>query len=158
MEQNILLDAPTAAVIVAAGLSSRMRGIDKILAPLRDEPVLWHTLHAFEQCEAIGEIVVVTRSILIQAVQDMIRARGLHKVWHVVEGGETRQQSTYKGVCALSSGSSLVCVHDGARPLVSGQVILAAISAARNHGAATAAIPVKDTIKEEHNGFVACTY
>ncbi len=145
--------APVAsAIIAAAGRSSRM-GFDKLMAELSGIPVLMRTMEAFERCEAIGEIIVVTREANLSIVRSMVREGGFSKVSQVVRGGETRQQSVYAGVCAASPEMPLLCIHDGARPLVSGQVISAAIQAAAEHGAATAALPVKDTIKRSRDGF-----
>ncbi len=145
-----------AAVIAAAGRSSRM-GFDKLMAELGGIPVLMRTIEAFERCEAIDEIIIVTREENLSVVHSMVREGNYRKVREVVRGGATRQQSVYAGACAVSPKISLLCVHDGARPLVSGRVITAAIAAAAEHGAATAALPVKDTIKRCADGFVAGT-
>ena len=140
------------AVIVAAGSASRMGGIDKVMAPLQGEPMVLRTVREFQNCDAIREIVVVTRSDLILPIMSLVQ--GLDKVKAVVAGGESRQESVNLGLNALSSKVKLVAVHDGARPLITWQVIDRVIRAANSYGAAAPAIPVKDTIKTVRGGIV----
>jgi len=143
------------AVIVAAGSASRMEGIDKVMAPLSGEPMLLHTVRAFQQCDAIREIVVVTRQDLLMQVTQL--CKGFHKVTALVAGGSNRQESVSAGLSVLSKKVKLVAVHDGARPLVSGQLIDRAVHAAQTYGAAAPAIAVKDTIKVAKGGLVVST-
>ncbi len=143
------------AVIVAAGNASRMGGIDKIMAPLGDDPVIVHTVRAFNQCDAIREIIVVTRQDLLEPIMDL--CAGFEKVRGVVVGGTDRPQSVQAGINALSSKVRLVAVQDGARPLVSCEVIDRTVRAANTYGAAAPAIPVKDTIKVVTGGVVTAT-
>ncbi len=147
---------PIAAVIAAGGASRRM-GFDKLTADLCGLPVLIHTLGAFERCALIDEVVVVTREEYIPALLSDAKYQGFKKLRSIVKGGETRQQSVFAGVCACSMHAQYVCIHDGARPLVTDAVIESAISAAIRHGAATAAVPVKDTVKRRSGDFVAET-
>ncbi len=143
------------AVIVAAGASSRMGGIDKVMAPLGGEPMIVHTVRAFENCEAIREIVVVTRTDLIETITDL--CAGFHKVRAVVAGGADRTQSVRAGLNALSKQVQLVAVHDGARPLVDEAVIDRAVRAGNTYGAAAPAVQVKDTVKVVAGGIVRGT-
>lgn len=133
------------AVIVAAGSASRMGGIDKVMAKLHGEPMIVHTLRAFEACDAVSEIVVVTREDLILPITGLTGA--FPKVRAVVAGGKSRQESVHLGLNALSEKVKLAAVHDGARPLVTWQLIDRVVRAAGTYGAAVPAIPVKDTIK-----------
>ena len=133
------------AVIVAAGTASRMGGIDKVMATLKGEPMIVRTVRTFQNCDAISEIVIVTRSDLIQTIGDL--CSGFDKVKAVVVGGKSRQESVNLGLNALSNKMKLAAVHDGARPLISWQVIDRTVRAANTYGAAAPAIPVKDTIK-----------
>ena len=142
-------------VIVAAGSASRMGGIDKIMAPLGGEPVILRTVRAFQECEAICEIVVVTREDLILPVTQL--CGGFDKIKAVVAGGSSRQESVIRGLGMLSGKMKLAAVHDGARPLISGQVIDRTVRAAHSYGAAAPAIPVKDTIKTVQGGLVEQT-
>ncbi len=135
----------TGAVIVAAGSASRMGGIDKVMAQLKGEPMILRTVRAFQECDAISEIVIVTREDLILPISNLCKA--MDKVKAVVVGGKSRQESVHMGLNALSDKVKLAAVHDGARPLITWQVIDRAVRAANTYGAAAPAIPVKDTIK-----------
>ena len=143
------------AVIVAAGSASRMEGIDKVMAPLGEEPVIAHTVRAFQNCDAIREIVVVTRPDLLSAVMGI--CRNMDKVAAVVAGGKDRPESVANGMNALSKKVKLVAVQDGARPLVTWQLIDRVVRAANSYGAAAPAVPVKDTVKEVAGGLVVTT-
>lgn len=142
-------------VIVAAGSASRMGGIDKVMAPLAGEPMIVRTVRAFQDCDAVKKIVVVTREDLILPITSL--CSGMSKVKAVVAGGSSRQESVHLGLNALSGEVQLVAVHDGARPLVSWQLIDRVIRAANTYGAAAPAIPVKDTIKVVKGGVVEQT-
>ena len=143
------------AVIVAAGSATRMQGIDKIQTELGGVPVIVRTVGAFQQCDAIAEIVVVTRPDLILPVTDL--CKGMGKVTAVVAGGKTRQESVWQGLNALSKACKLAAIQDGARPLVSWQLIDRVVRAANTYGAAAPAIPVKDTIKVVQGRMVEST-
>lgn len=143
------------AVIVAAGTASRMGGIDKVMAPIGGEPMIVRTVKAFQECDAIKEIVIVTRQDLLVPIMDLCHR--FEKVQAVVVGGDTRQESVEMGLHALSKNVKLVAVQDGARPLVSFEVIDRTVRAANTYGAAAPAIPVKDTIKEVKGGIVSKT-
>ena len=132
-------------VIVAAGSASRMGGIDKVMARLKGEPMIARTVRNFQECDAVGEIVIVTREDLIVPISNL--CKDMQKVKAVVIGGKSRQESVHLGLNALSSKVKLAAVHDGARPLITWQVIDRTIRAANTYGAAAPAIPVKDTIK-----------
>lgn len=143
--RKLLKTKTCGAVIVAAGSATRMGGIDKVMAKLRGEPMIVHTLRAFEACDAVSEIVVVTRENLILPITSL--AGDFSKVRAVVAGGKSRQESVHLGLNALSEKAELAAVHDGARPLVTWQLIDRVVRAAGTYGAAAPAIPVKDTIK-----------
>ena len=140
------------AVIVAAGTASRMGGIDKVMAELNGEPMILRTVRTFQTCEAIREIVIVTREDLILPIMHL--CAGLEKVKAVVAGGSSRQESVERGLNALSAKVKLVAVQDGARPLITHEVIDRTVRAAHSYGAAAPAIPVKDTIKVVTGGVV----
>lgn len=143
------------AVIVAAGSASRMGGIDKVMAPLLGEPMLLRTVRTFQNSDAIREIVIVTREDLMTKISQM--CSGYDKVRAVVVGGTDRPASVWAGLNALSSKTELVAVHDGARPLISLEVIDRTVRAAHTYGAAAPAVPVKDTIKVVKGGIVRST-
>ena len=140
------------AVIVAAGTASRMGGIDKVMAQLDGEPMICRTVRAFQNCDAIKEIVIVTREDLIIPIGDL--CRGFDKVKAVVAGGKTRDESVSHGLNALSKEVKLAAIQDGARPLVTFEVIDRTVRAANTYGAAAPAVPVKDTIKVVQGGIV----
>ena len=143
------------AVIVAAGSASRMGGIDKVMASLGGAPMIVKTVGAFQHCDAIEEIVIVTRQDLIAPIQELCRE--MDKVRAVVTGGSSRQESVWLGLNAFSGKIQLAAVHDGARPLISWELIDRTVRAANSYGAAAPAIPVKDTIKVEGSGLVEST-
>lgn len=140
------------AVIVAAGTASRMGGIDKVMAPLRGEPMIVHSVRAFQQCDAIKEIVVVTRPDLIVPIMDL--CHGFDKVQAVIVGGASRPESVAIGLNALSGKVKLAAIHDGARPLITFEVIDRTVRAANSYGAAAPGVPVKDTVKTVVGGIV----
>ena len=140
------------AVIVAAGSASRMGGIDKVMAELDGEPMICRTVRTFQNCDAVKEIVIVTREDLIVPIGDLCRS--YDKVKAVVVGGSSRQESVSLGLNALSDKVKLVAIQDGARPLITWEVIDRTIRAAHNYGAAAPAVPVKDTIKVVQGGIV----
>lgn len=134
----------TAALIVAAGSSTRM-GFDKLLAPLAGEPVVLHTLRAFENCQDIGGIWVVS-SVERGGVIGHLAA-GLTKFRGCITGGAERHLSVWNGLQALPADCELAAVHDGARPLVTPAQISRCVTCAREHGAAASARRVTETVK-----------
>lgn len=145
------------AVIVAAGSARRMEGIDKVLAPLGELPVLVHTLYAFQDCAAVEEIVVVTREDLLVEVGRLCKDFAFDKVTKVVVGGAERIHSVQAGLREISAQAELIAIHDGARPLVSQEIIQEAVSAAAAGGAAAPAVALTDTIKRAEGGRTAET-
>ncbi len=143
------------AVIVAAGTASRMGGIDKIMAQIGGEPIICRTVGVFQDCDAISEIVIVTRSDLLESVQTLCGK--FSKVQAVVAGGDSRPESVAAGLAALSEKVKLAAIQDGARPLVTWQVIDRTVRAANAYGAAAPGIPVKDTVKIVNGGIVSKT-
>ena len=143
------------AVIVAAGTASRMGGIDKVMATIGGEPMIVHTVRAFQNCDAIKQIIVVTRQDLIVPISDLCHQ--FDKVQAVMVGGSSRQESVEIGLGALSGDMKLVAVQDGARPLITDAVIDRTVRAAHTYGAAAPAVPVKDTIKEVRGGVATST-
>ena len=143
------------AVIVAAGNASRMGGIDKVMAELKGEPMIVRTVRTFQNCDAISEIVIVTRPDLIIPISQLCRE--MPKVKAVVAGGKSRQESVNLGLNALSDKVKLAAIQDGARPLITWQVIDRVVRAANSYGGAIPYVPVKDTIKIGDGGVVKST-
>ncbi len=135
------------AIIVAAGSSRRM-GFDKLFTPLAGKPVLWYSLHAFSECSAIDEILVVTKEDRVADVEALVESENLEKVTSIIIGGAERHLSVWKGLQAIeSSGSEFVAIHDGARPLTTPALIQRCLEIARETGAACCASPIPDTVK-----------
>jgi 2-C-methyl-D-erythritol 4-phosphate cytidylyltransferase len=134
------------AIIVAAGGSRRMNGIDKIFAPLGDKPVLARSVEVFEKCKQIDQIVIVVGLQNIEAGKKIVSEQGWKKVKDVCAGGDRRQDSVQAGLSHLKP-CDWVLIHDGARPLVAEDLILRGLEEAAETGAAIAAVPVTDTIK-----------
>ena len=113
------------------------------------------TVRAFQQCDAIREIVIVTREDLIRPISALCAK--MDKVKAVVAGGKTRQESVWLGLNSLSKDVKLAAIHDGARPLITQAVIDRTVRAAHSYGAAAPAVPVKDTVKVVKSGLVMAT-
>ena len=134
-------------VVLAAGSSQRM-GYDKITADLKGKPVILRTLQAFEDSEFVNEIIVVTRNESLAELSDIIAQAGLKKVKKVVEGGKTRAESSNIGIFQCNRNAKLIGIHDGARPLITEDVILRCAKGARSNRACIPGIPPTDTIKQ----------
>ena len=145
------------AVVVAAGSATRMEGIDKVLTPLADVPVLVRTLRVFQNCGRIQEIVVVTREDLLVEVSELCKAFALDKVTKVVVGGKERIHSVLRGLEEVRPDAELIAIQDGARPFLTQEVLEEVLSKAEATGAAAPAIPVTDTIKRVENGLAVET-
>ena len=144
------------AVVVAAGSSTRM-GMDKLMLPLDETPVIVYTLRAVQAAPSVGEIILVTREDLIVPMSQMCQDYAISKVTKVVRGGASRTQSVRLGTLEVSGDAQVIAIHDGARPFVSAEVIERAVAQAMETGAAAPAVPVKDTIKVAHDGVVEST-
>ena len=144
------------AVVVAAGSSTRM-GMDKLMLPLDETPVIVYTLRAVQAAPSVGEIILVTREDLIVPMSQLCQDYAISKVTNVVRGGASRTQSVRLGTLEVSGDAQVIAIHDGARPFVSAEVIERAVAQAMETGAAAPAVPVKDTIKVAHDGVVEST-
>ena len=134
------------AVIVAAGASSRMRGVDKIFAPLAGRPLIAWTLDAFQECDAVHRIAVVLSQGNLERGHALLARGCWPKVEALLAGGRRRQDSVRAGLEALE-GCRWAVIHDGARPFVTGELIEEGLKEARISGAAVAAVRAKDTVK-----------
>ena len=144
------------AVVVAAGSSTRM-GMEKLMLPLDETPVIVYTLRAVQAAPSVGEIILVTREDLIVPMSQLCQDYAISKVTKVVRGGASRTQSVRLGTLEVSGDAQVIAIHDGARPFVSAEVIERAVAQAMETGAAAPAVPVKDTIKVAHDGVVEST-
>lgn len=152
-KENIFVSA----VIVSAGNSTRMGGINKQFLEIDGMPVIARSIKAFQDNSKIDEIVIVTRSQDIEKVRELVKKYNYSKVDKIVCGGDTRQESVLNGLKCISTESDLIAIHDGARPLVSNEVITETIITAKEYGAAATGVKVKDTVKQvdDNNNIVA---
>lgn len=145
-------------IIPAAGRGTRM-GADenKLFLPLLDKPIIAYTLQVFEGDKACDGIVLVVKDEERDRFQEICTTYGIQKVTQYVAGGNERQDSVMKGVRAIQNTSSLVFVHDGARPFVRRKTLEELAEKATNSGGAIVAVPVKDTVKKVHDNRVTET-
>ena len=136
------------ALVAAAGSSSRMGGVDKLLQPLDGVPVLVRTLAAFQVAGSVDEIIIAAREEDILEISQLCRTYGLSKCTKVIRGGESRVHSVLLAALEAGPETELLAVQDGARPLVTPELIDRTISAAARCGAAAPAVPLRDTVKE----------
>ena len=150
------IDGRAVAVIVAAGSSRRMDGVDKVFTTLAGRPLIAWTLAAFKKCDAIDGIVIVASPSGVERMQSFVREWRLPKVEAIVAGGETRQESVRFGLEAANG--AIVAIHDAARPLVTPELIAQGIAEAREHRAVVCAVPSRDTVKQVNgDGVVRAT-
>lgn len=143
-----------AAIVVAAGSSTRMDGIDKIWATLADQPVLAHSLLTMQ--ESATELIVVVKQPDEVRVVQMLERLHIRIPWRITRGGSRRQDSVRCGLRAIRTGS-YVAVHDAARPLATSELLMRTLKAAKETGAAIPAIRMSDTIKRGAYGYVVET-
>ena len=137
-------DETVAAIVLAAGSSSRMGGIDKIWADLDGTPLVAHPLRAIAATPGVRIVVCVAPRERHAALGALLEGCGV--TVRCVEGGARRQDSVAQGLAAVPE-ATLVLVHDGARALLTPDLVMRVLAAARAEGAAVPAIPVSDTIK-----------
>jgi 2-C-methyl-D-erythritol 4-phosphate cytidylyltransferase len=135
------------AVIVAAGNSTRMGGVNKQFLLIDGVPVLIRTLSAFSESNMVDEIVIAAREEDVPKMYAMIKEYKVLKVTDIVKGGKTRQESVFNAIRRSSPLSEYFAIHDGARPLVTGKIIEDTVREAFLTGAAATGVKVKDTVK-----------
>lgn len=143
----------------AAGSARRMQvQCNKVLLPLAGRPMLAWTLRALAAAPSVEAIIICIREEDRNEVAKLVRDCAIGKQVTLVTGGRERQDSIRNGIAAMPRDVEYVIVHDAARPLVSTALVERVLNAALEHGAATAAIPCTDTVKEgDENNFVRCT-
>jgi 2-C-methyl-D-erythritol 4-phosphate cytidylyltransferase len=142
-----------AAIIVAAGKGTRMGAkVDKLWLEVAGRPVVAHTWQQFNDAASIHEIIVVVREGLAGHFTDLAEKFDFVKPYRLVVGGAERQDSVWNGLAALGPKAEIVAIQDGARPCTTAELIAETIAAARETGAAVAAQPVADTLKETADG------
>ena len=141
-----------AALVPAAGSAQRMNGVNKLFLPLCGAPVLARTLTSLQLSRRVDEIVVATRERDLEEVSRLCKQYGVTKCKKVVVGGATREESVLRAAMAASRDSALFAVHDGARPLVTPDLVDRTIAKAAVCGAAAPAVRLKDTVKRVKEG------
>ncbi len=132
-----------------------MGGVDKVSALLGGKPVLARTIDAFQSCSSIDQIVIVLSEPNLEPGKQLVAEQGWSKVTDVCLGGRRRQDSVVAGLSRLSHCHWIV-IHDGARPLLTVDLIEQGLAEARETGAAVAAVPVTDTIKVAGDDRIVC--
>lgn len=147
------------AIIVAAGKGIRMGpNTDKLFLELNGRPVIAHTWGTFDRAPSVDEIILVVRDGMQPVFTRLAQECGFRKPFRLVPGGKERQDSVWNGLEALPADAEIVAIQDAARPCTTPELIAATIDAARQVGAAVAAKPLVDTVKESQDGqFVART-
>lgn len=146
-----------AALIAAAGSSTRYGGENKLLQTLDGIPVLVRTLLTIDRVEGIDEIVIAAREDELLPYAELCKTFGLRKPVKVIVGGATRTESVLRAALEASPETEFFAVQDGARPLVTVELIDEVLDAARVYLAAAPPVPVRDTIKVAHDGIVERT-
>lgn len=150
------MECKITAIIVAAGRGTRMGGeINKIFMPLGESTVIAHTVEAISKCSKINDIIIVTRGC--DVLECMEHTQHCDKRIRIVRGGETRQESVYKGLLEAAD-ADIVVIHDGARALILSETVERTIMDAQTFGAAASGVMCKDTLKRiDTDGFIADT-
>src|SRR5579884_4469277 len=149
-----------AAVIVAAGRSRRMQGRDKLWMPLAGRPILARTIDVFEAFPRVDSIILVLSAERLDEARALCEREAWRKIAAIVAGGPRRQDSVRLGLdklAEIATETAWVMIHDGARPFVTAEILETGLQVAREHQAAIAAVPVKDTIKRVQEGQVSAT-
>jgi len=147
----------TCAILLCAGRGERLgSSVPKALVPLAGRPLFTWSLEAFQRCDAVGGIVLVGP---VRTLRELVSASGVGvaKVVAYTEGGEARQHSVGRGLHVVPESFTHVAVHDSARALVTPEVIARAVAEAVEHGAAIAAVPQSDTLKQGTLGSITAT-
>jgi len=147
-----------AAIVLSAGVGSRMKSdIPKQYMDLAGKPVIYYSLRAFEDAGFSSIILVCGKDDVEYCQQEIVRKHGLNKVTAVVPGGKERYHSVFEGLRAVHE-ADYVFIHDGARPMLTQEIIERLKEAVEKEEAAVAGMPVKDTIKiVDEEGYVADT-
>lgn len=147
------------AIIAAAGRGARMgQGMNKVFISLDKRPLLSYTLEVFEKCWVIDNIILVVGKDDAERARLLVDEYKYLKIRDIVVGGAERQNSIANALKRVSSKTSWIVVHDGARPFIDGDLVARSVAEARRWGAVGVAVPVKDTIKmADGEGFIEHT-
>lgn len=141
-------DSAVPVIIVAAGASTRMKGINKQFLPILGVPVIARTLMAFEHCADVSKIIVVTSKESTYDIQLVCEKYMISKLCDIVQGGASRHESVMNGISRLDAGDKKVLIHDGARPFIAKNTISEVINALGSFDAALCVSKINDTVKK----------
>ena len=133
------------AIVVAAGKSTRMSGIDKIFYDLGGIPLVCHSIEVFDKCGMFDEIIVVVSDNNIRTAEDIFSKRNYKNI-RVLGGGTRRQDSVKKGLSVIET-CNYVAIHDGARPFLTYNLLISGFEAVKKRGAAVPVVKIYDTVK-----------
>lgn len=152
-------DCKFAVVVAAGGTGSRFGGdIPKQFVELGGYPVIAHTIKRFENCDLISEIVIVTHKDYLVFCHDLVNVLGFKKVTTIIEGGNTRQASVFKGIKQVDKEITHILIHDAARPNISDEIIREICHTVKEYRACAVGVKVVDTIKVSDDGeFITST-
>ncbi len=149
--------AQISVILACGGNSTRMGGVNKLLASLCSKPVIAYSLEVFENMEEVTEIVVSARECDKEQIESIAKEYNITKLTHIANAGQTRQESVINALNFVTKGAPLIAIHDGARPLVNAKYIRRCIHDASIFGGATLGVPVKDTIKQVEDDLITDT-
>lgn len=139
------------AIILAAGSSKRMKGINKLFFKIKGKPLVVYTIEAFEKHPQIKKIILVGQKKDFKKLRDLVKRYRLSKVSQIAEGGEERQDSSFNGLRAVEKlevkPKDIILFHNAGNPLVSKREISSCVQAAKKYGAALVGQMARDTIK-----------
>ena len=148
-------------IILSAGKSSRMNGIDKQLVKIRGKNVINYSIELFSKLKETRSITLMLSEKNVDEVKQIIKTLGINKHIYTLIGGKLRQDTVriaLKNLSSIYTTNDLVAIHDGARPFVSKTIVLNGIKSAQASGAAIPIIPLSDTIKKVSNNLIIKTY
>ncbi len=136
-------------IIAAGGSGSRAGGVSKPLLVLCEKYAIEYSIEAFSAFSEVTRIIISCKKEDIGKYEEIVKNKNYTKVFSVIEGGTTRQESVSKAFKFAFSElqTEFVAIHDGARPLISEEIIRNAISDAKKYGSAVCAVPSTDTMK-----------
>lgn len=143
------------ALVLAGGTGERMgSNLPKQFLELGGKPLIMHSVLKFEESPVVSDIIIVCHKSHIVTMKSMLEHSGVKKLQGIIPGGNSRQASSLAGIKACSSDTSIVLLHDAARPFLTDSIIEDVARAAKSVGAAGPAIDMQDTVVEEENGLV----
>ena len=149
----------TVAIVLAAGSGSRMNSdVKKQYMEIGGKPLIYYSLKAFEESIIDDIVLVVSRGDVDYVREEIVNKFSFDKVTAIVEGGLYRYHSVRLGLMAAAPDCEYAFIHDGARPFITDEIIMRALHAVKEYGAAVVGLPVKDTITlADEKGFALST-